>query len=366
MDRNELETLDLKDPDIAWGVISGYPSRNDYPISDKKVLRNVFDYGWSRSRETASAAIRCEMKSETTNSFRFRYAVINGLWAYKGVNIFDRGFLFIGDEKNVLEHIRSIRPDPCFAFKPEGKKQTVIIENAGTKEELNISSLSSRKEIVAEAYGMIVRSPNLTDYRLLELRHHQGNSFFSDWPQYEVNLKFNGTPVWGPPPPVVPSVRAVPLLEIRNKAGRLIHTMRTDHLKAALEDAAKAGADMRAVILDTKFANSDDRRSYVHDIAGIDLSGVDLSRASFFGERLESANFSGSNLTGADFTDADLADADFTGASLRYAKLHGANFENAKLYGITIDGKNTEYLVKRGFAAASKEDFYDDVSDYQD
>ena len=79
-----------------------------------------------------------------------------------------------------------------------------------------------------------------------------------------------------------------------------------------------AGADLTNVNLD-----------------GIDLSGKMLNGARFWNTDLRGADLSGSSLTGADFTDADLS-----GADLSEAKLVNAHFIGAKLIDADLSDAN--------------------------
>ena len=76
------------------------------------------------------------------------------------------------------------------------------------------------------------------------------------------------------------------------------------------------------------------------DFRELDLSGADLSDASF-----KAANFSGANLSGAIFRDAKLNGANFAGADLRNtdfsnADISGASLIRADISGANLDGAN--------------------------
>ena len=62
-----------------------------------------------------------------------------------------------------------------------------------------------------------------------------------------------------------------------------------------------------------------------HFSGGVDLRGVNLSRADLNGANFSGAKFGGADLSGANFRGADLAGADFTHADLSGANLIGAD-----------------------------------------
>jgi hypothetical protein len=80
---------------------------------------------------------------------------------------------------------------------------------------------------------------------------------------------------------------------------------------------------------------------YPVDLSGLDLEGVNLSRA-----LLSGANFKGSSLLCARFADAELSTASFIGCDLRNADFKNADvslafFHEAKLEGANFQGART-------------------------
>ena len=72
-------------------------------------------------------------------------------------------------------------------------------------------------------------------------------------------------------------------------------------------------------------------------LAGIDLSGADLSGSMLTGADLREADLGGADLSGADLMEADLEGAILAGADLSGANLMGANLRNADLSGVRLD-----------------------------
>jgi uncharacterized protein YjbI with pentapeptide repeats len=85
------------------------------------------------------------------------------------------------------------------------------------------------------------------------------------------------------------------------------------------------------------FVESDLDTDPDHDLSGMCLDGIDLSKswvvASFRGASLRNAKFCAANIKTCDFTEADLTGADFSGAGLCAATFVGAKMDNARFEG---------------------------------
>jgi hypothetical protein len=123
--------------------------------------------------------------------------------------------------------------------------------------------------------------------------------------------------------------------EIKHRwTGKILFTAEVGSLKLAVEDAVKAGADLRGA-----------------DLRGADLRDVDLRCANLRGADLRCANLGGADLRGADLRDVDLRGANLRcanlrGADLRGANLRGANLESADLEGADLKGANLVAGIK--------------------
>ena len=93
----------------------------------------------------------------------------------------------------------------------------------------------------------------------------------------------------------------------------------------------------------------------INECNSCDLSFAKLGDATKFGKDLRYANLSGANLTNASFGGANLRDANLSGADLRYANLSGADltrasFNGAKLSDADLSGAD---LTGANFTGAS-------------
>jgi uncharacterized protein YjbI with pentapeptide repeats len=76
------------------------------------------------------------------------------------------------------------------------------------------------------------------------------------------------------------------------------------------------------------------------DLKGLDLIGINLSKALLRRSKLSKVNSSQSNLMGADLRDADLSGADLIEANLSGADLRGANLNGADLTDANLAAAN--------------------------
>jgi len=123
------------------------------------------------------------------------------------------------------------------------------------------------------------------------------------------------------------------MIEIKSRDGQVLYTAQSaTDVRAALEEAARADADLRGANLRGAYLRDADLRGA--DLRGADLRGAYLSDADLGGANLGGANLGGAYLGGANLSDAYLGDANLSdaylgGADLRDAYLGGA--KNAEL-----------------------------------
>jgi Pentapeptide repeats (8 copies) len=89
-------------------------------------------------------------------------------------------------------------------------------------------------------------------------------------------------------------------------------------------------------------------------LTGANLTGAWLREAKLTFAHLYGANFTGANLTGADLSHADLGRADFTRANLTSVNLTEANLTLAKLIDADLDGIDQSKLRRRGRRKTSR------------
>jgi hypothetical protein len=137
-------------------------------------------------------------------------------------------------------------------------------------------------------------------------------------------------------------------IEIKHRGGSVLHTIKSDSIKAAVEALVKQGADLRETIL--RGAN----------LVGANLVGADLREADLREAILRGANLGGADLGEADLREADLREAilggaDLGEADLRETILRGANLVGADLGGADLRGADLRgaYLAKADLSGAN-------------
>jgi len=120
-----------------------------------------------------------------------------------------------------------------------------------------------------------------------------------------------------------------------------IEKVMSDHRKAdwsSLLLGVNAPGDRDLSGLDMSHATFDGANLSRTRLGGSDLSGASLIHAFLGGSYAQRANFSEANLTGADLKGARLEFADFQNADLKGADLKGANLSRALLGGADLRG----------------------------
>jgi uncharacterized protein YjbI with pentapeptide repeats len=110
-------------------------------------------------------------------------------------------------------------------------------------------------------------------------------------------------------------------------------------VRAALEQATRAGANLRAANLRAA------------DLRGADLSDADLRNADLSDADLRGANLRAADLRGADLSGANLRAADLRGADLSGANLRGADINGEKITRVPVQIANLRWdvLITEGY-----------------
>lgn len=65
----DLESVDLRDPQIAWGVMPAFPLHKEYPIFNERELNRLHEHDWTWAWGTAAEA--------------YGRRIVLGLWVYQ-------------------------------------------------------------------------------------------------------------------------------------------------------------------------------------------------------------------------------------------------------------------------------------------
>src|ERR1700757_2962298 len=113
MDQQDLDALNLRNPDIAWAILTPSPHLTDYPVDDLKALDLVYVHQcWHPPLSRTLSARQSERHSEG----QFKYAVIAARLEYKGRSLYERAILYVGNEAAILEEILHGTPPTYYAL----------------------------------------------------------------------------------------------------------------------------------------------------------------------------------------------------------------------------------------------------------
>jgi hypothetical protein len=173
MDQQDLDTLNLKDPDIAWAILTPSPHLTDYPVDDLHALHLVYVHQcWQPSLSRTLSARQRELRSEV----QFKYAVIDARFEYRGRSLYERAILYVGKQAAIAEEIL-IRTSPTYyALKPEGTDSSLLIYSLGQEipREIRVPDGANIHEITAGVLNVL--GPR--KYHQVSVRYHLGVSVF--------------------------------------------------------------------------------------------------------------------------------------------------------------------------------------------
>ena len=173
MDQKDLETLNLKDPDIAWAILTPSPHLTDYPVDDLHALHLVYVHQCFQPplSRTVSARQR-ELRSEG----QFKYAVIDARFEYRGRSLYERAIFYVGKEAAIAEEILIGTSPTYYALKPEGTDSSLLVHTLGQEipREIRVPDGANIHEITAGVLNVL--GPR--KYHQVSVRYHLGVSVF--------------------------------------------------------------------------------------------------------------------------------------------------------------------------------------------
>jgi hypothetical protein len=173
MDQKDVETVNLKDPDIAWAILTPTPHLTDYPVDDLHALYLVYvGQCWQPPLSRTQSAWR----REHIGDGEFKYAVIDARFEYKGRSLYERAILYVGNEAAITEEILNGSAPTYYALKPEGTDSTLLIHTQAQEipREIRVPEGSNIHQITAGVLNCL--GPR--KYHQVSARYHTGVSVF--------------------------------------------------------------------------------------------------------------------------------------------------------------------------------------------
>ena len=148
---------DICDPEVVYGIISGFPIHDSYPINNRDELDMLFRddyYAWEAMSE---AAVRTGIVSASDDPEptveRCVYGV-DGSWEYNGKQIIDRGFILFGGSTSSLRDFMERYRRP-YVLKSDGQIETVSLFSSqnGAKTSIYVGDLDTWSEVLRRVYS---------------------------------------------------------------------------------------------------------------------------------------------------------------------------------------------------------------------
>ena len=173
MDQKDVETLDLNDPDIAWAILTPTPHLTDYPVDDLRALYQVYV---AQCWHPPLSRIQSAWRRENIGDAKFKYAVIDARFEFKGRSLYERAILYVGTEAAITEEILNGTRPTYYALKPRGTDSALFIHTQGQEipREIPVPGGSTIHEIAAG----VLNSLGPREYHQVSVRYHTGVSVF--------------------------------------------------------------------------------------------------------------------------------------------------------------------------------------------
>jgi hypothetical protein len=157
---NSLTQPKLCDPGVAYGVISGFPMHDSYPLEDREKLDKLFreDYFAWEAMSRAAIALFATNRSDAEASVGpspFSHYRVNGWWEYKGRRIVDNGFILFGPSRSMHDFMKGHnRP---YILKTETHTETVslFLDQGPEIDSVYVADLEDSREIISRVYSFL-------------------------------------------------------------------------------------------------------------------------------------------------------------------------------------------------------------------
>jgi hypothetical protein len=193
----------LKDPGLAYGVISGFPVHDTYPLQDREELDKLFreDYfAWeamSRAAIARFATNRSDAEAPVAPN-PFSHNRVNGWWEYKGRRIVDNGFILFGSSDALHDFMKGHnRP---YILRTETRTETVsLFSDQGSEvDSVYVGDLEDSREIISRVYSFLRPGAIFGTYTVAEFAGSFSHSWIDVLGNFVRYIRQNGeaAPIW--------------------------------------------------------------------------------------------------------------------------------------------------------------------------
>jgi hypothetical protein len=194
---NSLTRPMLSDPGIAYGIISGFPVHDNYPVEDREKLDKLFreDYfAWeamSRAAISRFATNRSNAEAPVGPN-PFSHYRVNGWWEYKGRRIVDNGFILFGSSDALHDFMKGYnRP---YILKIEAPTESVsLFSDQGTEvDSVYVGDLEDSREIISRIYSFLRPGAIFGSYTVAEFAGSFSHSWIDVLGNFVRHIRQNG------------------------------------------------------------------------------------------------------------------------------------------------------------------------------
>jgi hypothetical protein len=200
---NSLTQPKLCDPGVAYGVISGFPMHESYPVEDREKLDKLFreDYFDWEAMSRAAIALFATNRSDSEASVDpspFSHYRVNGWWEFKGRRIVDNGFILFGSSDALHDFMRGYnRP---YILKTETQTETVsLFSDQGSEvDSVYVGDLEDSREIISRVYSFLRPGAVFGTYTVAEFAGSFSHSWIDVLGNFVRHIRQNGeaAPAW--------------------------------------------------------------------------------------------------------------------------------------------------------------------------
>jgi len=196
---NALRPLKPNEPGVAYGVISGFPVHDSYPVEDREKLNKVFREDYFAWKAMSWAGIsRFATNRSGPQAFigpsLFSHYRVNGWWEYKGRRIVDNGFILFGSGDALHDFMQGYnRP---YFLKTETQTETVSLysDQGSEVDSVYVGDLEDWREIVSRVYGFLRPGAVFGTYTVAEFAGSFSNSWIDVLGNFVRHIRQNGEP----------------------------------------------------------------------------------------------------------------------------------------------------------------------------
>ena len=191
--------LNIKEPGLAYGVISGFPIHDSYPVEDREKLDNLFQEDYSAWKALSLAANSRFWKDPSDGDApfgpsHFSHYRVNGSWEYEGRRIVDNGFILFGPVDALHDFMK--RYNRPYILKTETQTEAVSLysDQGSEADTIYVGDLEDWREIIARVYSFLRPGTIFWTYRMAEFRGPFSHSWIDCLGNFLRHLHQNGEP----------------------------------------------------------------------------------------------------------------------------------------------------------------------------